>query len=130
HFTPTYTTEEFVRAIKRPRPILIMVKAGTPVDQVIDELTPRLDEGDILIDGGNSLFTDTQRRCRELEAKGIRYIGSGVSGGEEGALSGPSLMPGGSREAYEVIEPIFTRIAAQVDGVPCCTYIGPDGAGH
>jgi 6-phosphogluconate dehydrogenase len=130
NITPTTTIEEFVSALKRPRMIMIMIKAGNPVDQVIGEVMPLLEKGDVLIDGGNSLFTDTQRRCKQIEAKGIHYIGCGVSGGEEGALKGPSLMPGGSREGYDIIAPIFTRIAAQVDGEPCCRYMGPDGAGH
>ena len=107
-----------------------MVKAGKPVDDVIDELVPLLDAGDIVIDGGNSLFTDTNRRFETLKAKNLRFIGMGVSGGEEGALEGPSMMPGGEREAYGRIEPMVTRMAAQVDGTPCCTYIGPAGAGH
>jgi 6-phosphogluconate dehydrogenase len=128
--TPTRSIQEFVAAIARPRSILIMVKAGQPVDTVIAEVEPFLDAGDILIDGGNSLFADTQRRTRELEAKGFRYLGIGVSGGEEGALHGPSIMPGGTREAYAHVERILTTIAAHVDGSPCCTYIGPDGAGH
>ncbi|MBV9009697.1 MAG: NADP-dependent phosphogluconate dehydrogenase [Verrucomicrobia bacterium] len=130
NITPTKTIEEFIGALKRPRKAMMMIKAGSPVDQVIGEVLPLLEEGDVLIDGGNSLFTDTQRRCKEVEARGIHYIGCGVSGGEEGALKGPSLMPGGSREGYDIIAPIFTRIAAQVDGEPCCMYIGPDGAGH
>ncbi len=130
NITPSRTIEEFLSALQRPRKIMIMIKAGNPVDQVIAEVVPLLEKGDLLIDGGNSLFTDTQRRFKELEVKGIRYIGCGVSGGEEGALKGPSLMPGGSREAYEMIAPIFTKIAAQVDGEPCCRYMGPDGAGH
>lgn len=120
----------FTRSIVRPRPIIIMVKAGKPVDDVIEELLPHLDEGDIIIDGGNSLFTDTSRRFHALKEKGIRFVGMGVSGGEEGALEGPSMMPGGEREAYARIEPIVTRMAAQVDGTPCCTFIGPEGAGH
>jgi 6-phosphogluconate dehydrogenase len=120
----------FVASIKRPRAILMMVKAGKPVDDVIAELLPHLDRGDILIDGGNSYFADTRRRTQEIEAKGFRYIGTGVSGGEEGALLGPSIMPGGTEEAYRLIEPVLTQIAAQVDGRPCCTYIGADGAGH
>nr|MDQ2687198.1 NADP-dependent phosphogluconate dehydrogenase [Armatimonadota bacterium] len=124
------TTEEFVNALATPRAIMIMVKAGQPVDDVIDELKPLLDKGDLLIDGGNSLFTDTERRVKALEAEGFRFLGTGVSGGEEGALNGPSIMPGGSREAYHLVEPIFTKIAAQVDGTPCCTYIGDGGAGH
>ncbi|MEY2439206.1 MAG: 6-phosphogluconate dehydrogenase [Verrucomicrobiota bacterium] len=124
------TMEEFVAALKQPRKAMIMVKAGAPVDAVIGQLTPLLSKGDVIIDGGNSLFTDTQRRCKELEAKGIHFVGMGVSGGEEGALKGPSLMPGGSRESWEIIAPIFRKIAAQVDGEPCCRYMGPDGAGH
>ncbi len=127
---PTTTMEEFVGALSRPRKAMIMVKAGAPVDAVIGQLAPLLDKGDVIIDGGNSLFTDTQRRGRELEGKGIHFVGCGVSGGEEGALKGPSLMPGGSRESWNIIAPIFTKIAAQVDGEPCCRYMGPDGAGH
>jgi 6-phosphogluconate dehydrogenase len=128
--TPTRTLEEFVGVLKRPRKAMIMVKAGPPVDSVINQLAPLMEKGDVIIDGGNSLFTDTQRRCKELEAKGIHFVGMGVSGGEEGALKGPSLMPGGSRESWEIIAPIFRKIAAQVDGEPCCRYMGPDGAGH
>src|SRR5438094_989980 len=128
--TPTKTIEELVGALKRPRKVMMMIKAGKPVDQVIGEVAPLLEKGDVLIDGGNSLFTDTQRRFRNLEGKGIHYIGCGVSGGEEGALKGPSLMPGGSRESWEIIAPIFRKIAAQVDGEPCCRYMGPNGAGH
>src|SRR5947209_6316322 len=127
---PARTLEDFVRALKRPRKAMIMIKAGKPVDQVIAELVPLLERGDIIIDGGNSLFTDTQRRCKELEGQGIHFIGCGVSGGEEVALKCPSLMPGGSREGYEIIAPILRKIAAQVDGEPCCRYMGPDGAGH
>ena len=107
-----------------------MVKAGPPVDEVIDELTPHLDPNDIIIDGGNSLFTDTARRYKTCEARNLRYVGMGVSGGEEGALEGPSMMPGGDRAAYDRIAPILTKMAALVDGTPCCTYIGPEGAGH
>ncbi len=125
-----YTLEEFVAALERPRKILIMVKAGAPVDAVIDQLKPMLDEGDIIMDGGNSLYEDTERRTRELEPQGFRFIGMGVSGGEEGALNGPSLMPGGTKSSYQYLEPIFTKIAAQVDDGPCVTYIGPGGAGH
>src|SRR5204863_1153854 len=128
--TPTSTIEEFIGALKRPRKVMMMIKAGKPVDQAISEVIPLLEKGDVLIDGGNSLFTDTQRRFHDLEGKGIHYVGCGVSGGEEGALKGPSLMPGGSRESYELIAPIFRKIAAQVDGEPCCRYMGPDGAGH
>ena len=127
---PTKTMEEFVGALKRPRKAQIMVKAGAPVDAVIGQLTPLFEKGDVIIDGGNSLFTDTQRRCKELEGKGIHFVGMGVSGGEEGALKGPSLMPGGPRESWEIIAPIYRKIAAQVDGEPCCRYMGPDGAGH
>src|SRR6201987_3496950 len=128
--TPTSTIEEFISALKRPRKAMMMIKAGKPVDQVISEIVPLLEKGDVLIDGGNSLFTDTQRRFHDLEGKGIHFVGCGVSGGEEGALKGPSLMPGGSRESWEMIAPIFRKIAAQVDGEPCCRYMGPDGAGH
>jgi 6-phosphogluconate dehydrogenase len=127
---PTRTIDEFVGALKKPRIAMMMVKAGPPVDAVINELVPLLEKGDIVIDGGNSLFTDTQRRGKELAGKGIHFVGMGVSGGEEGALKGPSLMPGGSRESWEIIAPIFRKIAAQVDGEPCCRYMGPDGAGH
>jgi len=127
---PTRTVGEFVGAVKKPRKAMIMVKAGAPVDAVIGQLAPLLEKGDVIIDGGNSLFTDTQRRGKELENRGIHFVGCGVSGGEEGALKGPSLMPGGSRESWEIIAPIFRKIAAQVDGEPCCRYMGPDGAGH
>ena len=127
---PTRTVEEFIGAVKKPRKAMIMVKAGAPVDAVIGQLAPLLEKGDVIIDGGNSLFTDTQRRGKELENRGIHFVGCGVSGGEEGALKGPSLMPGGSRESWEIIAPIFRKIAAQVDGEPCCRYMGPDGAGH
>ena len=127
---PTRTIEELLGALKTPRKVMMMIKAGKPVDMVIGEVAPLLEKGDVLIDGGNSLFTDTQRRCKDLEGKGIHYVGMGVSGGEEGALKGPSLMPGGSRDSWEIIAPIFRKIAAQVDGEPCCRYMGPDGAGH
>jgi 6-phosphogluconate dehydrogenase len=130
HITPTHSIEEFVKSLDRPRKIMIMVKAGAPVDATIDQLSPYLEEGDMIIDGGNSLFTDTDRRVADLESKGLRFIGMGVSGGEEGALNGPSMMPGGSKAAYAEIEPIVTKIAAQVDDGPCVTYIGPGGAGH
>ena len=124
------TIEQFVSALRRPRRIMLMVKAGDPVDANIKALVPLLEKGDMIIDGGNSFFKDTMRRGRALARKGILYIGTGVSGGEEGALKGPSIMPGGQREAYDLVEPILTKIAAQVDDGPCCTYIGPDGAGH
>jgi 6-phosphogluconate dehydrogenase len=127
---PTRRLDEFVAALKKPRIAMMMVKAGAPVDMVINQLAPLLEKGDVIIDGGNSLFTDTQRRGQELEAKGIHFVGMGVSGGEEGALKGPSLMPGGSRESWDIIAPIFRKIAAQVDGEPCCRYMGPNGAGH
>jgi len=124
------TIEEFVASLERPRRVMLMVKAGEAVDGMIAQIAPHLEPGDILIDGGNSFFQDTIRRCKEAEAKGLLYIGTGVSGGEEGALKGPSLMPGGSRAAYDIIEPIFSKVAAQVDGKPCCIYIGDNGAGH
>jgi 6-phosphogluconate dehydrogenase len=127
---PTYTLEEFVSSLERPRKMLVMVKAGQPVDDTIDQLKPLLQPGDMIIDGGNSLYEDTDRRVADLEAAGLRFIGMGVSGGEEGALNGPSLMPGGTPEAYKEIEPIVRKIAAQVDDGPCVTYIGPKGAGH
>lgn len=125
-----FTPEELVASLERPRRILIMVKAGAPVDAVIQQLKPMLEPGDVLIDGGNSLYGDTVRRTEELEAVGLRFIGMGVSGGEEGALNGPSLMPGGTEAAYKDLSPILTKIAAQVDDGPCVTYIGPGGAGH
>src|SRR5216110_3795562 len=127
---PTRTMEEFVGALKKPRKAMIMVKAGAPVDAVIGQLAPLLEKGDVIVDGGNSLFTDTQRRGKELQDLGIHFVGMGVSGGEEGALKGPSLMPGGPRASWEIISPIYRKIAAQVDGEPCCRYMGPDGAGH
>ncbi|MEC5187483.1 6-phosphogluconate dehydrogenase [Geobacillus thermodenitrificans] len=126
----TYSIEEFVNALEKPRKILLMVKAGAPTDATIEQLKPYLEKGDILIDGGNTYFKDTQRRNEELAKLGIHFIGTGVSGGEEGALKGPSIMPGGQKEAHELVRPIFEAIAAKVDGEPCTTYIGPDGAGH
>jgi 6-phosphogluconate dehydrogenase len=129
-FTPTYSLEELVNSLKPPRAILIMVKAGAPVDEAIDALSPMLSPGDTLIDGGNSLFLDTRRRAAEADARGLGFLGSGVSGGEEGALKGPSLMPGGTRDSYARVEEMLKAISAKVDGEPCCTYIGPDGAGH
>ncbi len=129
-FFPAKELKAFVASIRPPRPIIIMVKAGAPVDQVIDELLPYLDKGDIVIDGGNSEYTDTNRRAATLKAKGFRFVGMGVSGGEEGALLGPSMMPGGEREAYARIEPIVKKMAAEVEDTPCVAYIGPEGAGH
>ena len=130
HITATKTVEEFVQSLSRPRKAMIMVKAGAAVDAVINELTPLLEEGDVIIDGGNSLYTDTQRRCKELAAKKLHFVGCGVSGGEEGALKGTSLMPGGPEDSWEIVKPIFTKIAAQGDGEAGCRYMGPDGAGH
>jgi 6-phosphogluconate dehydrogenase len=125
------SVEAWVGTLERPRVLMSMVKAGDPVDAVIGELVPHLDKGDIVIDGGNSFFRDTQRRHRALAEQGIRFMGVGVSGGEEGALRGPSIMPGGERDAYdEIAGGILEVIAAQVDGTPCCTYVGRDGAGH
>lgn len=126
----TYSIEDFVASIERPRKIMIMVKAGAPVDAVIEQLKPLLEPGDIIIDGGNSFHEDTARRSRELTSHDLNFVGMGVSGGEEGALNGPSLMPGGTVDAYKELEPILTKIAAQVDDGPCVTYIGPGGAGH
>ncbi len=125
-----YSIPDFVAALSRPRKIMLMVKAGQPVDDFIEQLLPHLEKGDLIIDGGNSNFHDTIRRNKMLSEKGILFIGTGVSGGEEGALKGPSIMPGGQAEAYALVEPIFRKIAAQVNGEPCCAYIGPDGAGH
>ncbi|MHA7579896.1 NADP-dependent phosphogluconate dehydrogenase [Paenibacillus vandeheii] len=130
NLTGTFSIEEFVASLESPRKILIMVQAGYATDATIEQLLPHLDEGDIIIDGGNAYFPDTQRRSKELEDKGIRFIGTGVSGGEEGALKGPAIMPGGQESAYKLVEPILTAISAKVGDDPCCTYIGPDGAGH
>ncbi len=129
-FTAAESTEDFVAALEKPRRIIVMVKAGAPVDGVIEELTPLLDEGDIIIDAGNSHFPDTKRRTEACAAKGLRFMGVGVSGGEEGALNGPSIMPGGDPAAYAEVEEVLTSIAANVDGTPCCVHVGPDGAGH
>ncbi|ALS21502.1 MULTISPECIES: NADP-dependent phosphogluconate dehydrogenase [Paenibacillus] len=126
----TYSIEEFVASLEKPRKILIMVQAGKATDDTINQLIPHLEQGDIIIDGGNAFFPDTQRRNKELQAHGLRFIGTGVSGGEEGALKGPAIMPGGQKDAYELVAPILTAISAKVNGDPCCTYIGPDGAGH
>lgn len=124
------TLEEFVNSLASPRKMMIMVKAGRAVDAVIEQLIPLLDEGDLIIDGGNSHFPDTERRSGELEAIGLRYLGVGVSGGEEGALWGPSMMPGGQEDAYELVRPIYEPVAAVAEGEPCVAYLGPRGAGH
>lgn len=126
----THSIEEFVRSLKKPRRIILMVKAGQPVDEFIDLLVPHLEKGDIIIDGGNSLFTDTNRRVKSLKEKGIIFIGSGISGGEEGARNGPSIMPGGNSEGWPHVKPIFQGIAAKVEGEPCCDWVGDEGAGH
>ncbi|MGT0248658.1 NADP-dependent phosphogluconate dehydrogenase [Burkholderia pyrrocinia] len=132
NLVPTYTLEEFVASLETPRRILMMVKAGEATDATIASLKPLLEKGDVLIDGGNTHFTDTIRRNQELAQSGLHFIGTGVSGGEEGALRGPSIMPGGQRDAYDLVEPILKRIAAKApsDGEPCVAYMGPDGAGH
>ncbi|MEW9500312.1 NADP-dependent phosphogluconate dehydrogenase [Jeotgalibacillus marinus] len=126
----TYSLEEFVESLESPRKIMLMVKAGAATDATISSLLPLLDKGDILIDGGNTFYQDTIRRNKELSTHGIHFIGTGVSGGEEGALTGPSIMPGGQKEAYELVAPIFDEISAKVNGEACSTYIGSDGAGH
>lgn len=127
---PHYSIEEFVDSLEKPRRILLMVQAGEATDKTIASLTPHLDKGDILIDGGNTFYKDTIRRNRELSEQGFNFIGTGVSGGEEGALKGPSIMPGGQKEAYELVAPILTEIAAVAEGEACVAYMGPDGAGH
>ncbi|MBW3603822.1 MAG: NADP-dependent phosphogluconate dehydrogenase [Actinobacteria bacterium] len=124
------TIEELLDVVERPRTLLLMITAGAGTDAVIDDLTGRLDDGDIIIDGGNAHFEDTRRRERDLADRGLRFLGAGISGGEEGALHGPSIMPGGTAEAYGEVGDLLETIAAQVDGTPCCTYLGPDGAGH
>ena len=129
-FTPTTGQSEFVQALQRPRRLLIMVNAGAPTDAVIDEFAPLLEPGDMLIDGGNAHFRDTRRREAKLKEQNLHFVGMGVSGGEEGALHGPSIMPGGSAESYQALGPMLETISAHVDGTPCCTHIGPDGAGH
>jgi 6-phosphogluconate dehydrogenase len=129
-FIPAESMADFVASLSRPRAIIVMVKAGEPTDAVIDELAPLLSEGDIVVDCGNAHFLDTRRREESLRERGLHFVGCGVSGGEEGALLGPSIMPGGSPESYAKLGPIFESIAAQVDGTPCCVHVGPDGAGH
>jgi 6-phosphogluconate dehydrogenase len=127
----SYTLADFVNSLEKPRRIVMMIKAGKPTDAVIAQLLPLLDKGDVLIDGGNTFFEDTMRRNAELDKSGINFIGMGVSGGELGALEGPSLMPGGQKEAYDLVAPILEQISAKAkDGAPCVTYIGPNGAGH
>ncbi|MBT2716497.1 decarboxylating NADP(+)-dependent phosphogluconate dehydrogenase [Bacillus sp. ISL-57] len=127
---PYYEIQEFVQSLETPRKIFLMVTAGKAIDSVITSLLPHLDSGDIIMDGGNSHYEDTERRYDELKSKGFSYVGIGISGGEVGALKGPSIMPGGDKDAYEKVAPILTKIAAKVNDAPCCTYIGPKGAGH
>ena len=129
-FIATHTIAEFCRAIRRPRKVMILVKAGPAVDDLIEQLLPHLEAGDVIIDGGNTHFPDTIRRTKYVESKGLFYIGTGVSGGEEGALNGPSMMPGGSTAAWPLVKPIFQSICAKADGMPCCDWVGEDGAGH
>ncbi|OKH61547.1 6-phosphogluconate dehydrogenase [Mycobacterium sp. SWH-M1] len=129
-FVRSETIEEFLDALEKPRRVIIMVKAGDPTDAVINELADAMEEGDIIIDGGNALYTDTIRREKAIRERGLHFVGAGISGGEEGALNGPSIMPGGPAESYESLGPLLEEISAHVDGVPCCTHIGPDGAGH
>ncbi|NDJ87692.1 NADP-dependent phosphogluconate dehydrogenase [Mycolicibacter kumamotonensis] len=129
-FVRSESIPEFLAALEKPRRVLIMVKAGDPTDAVINELADAMEPGDIIIDGGNALYTDTIRREKAMAARGLHFVGAGISGGEEGALNGPSIMPGGPKESYESLGPLLEEISAHVDGVPCCTHIGPDGAGH
>jgi len=129
-FVRSATIEEFLAALEKPRRVLIMVKAGDPTDAVINELADAMEQGDIIIDGGNALYTDTIRREKAMRERGLHFVGAGISGGEEGALNGPSIMPGGPAESYKTLGPLLEEISAHVDGVPCCTHIGPDGAGH
>ena len=129
-FAPLHELADFVASLERPRRVILMVKAGGPTDATIDALVPLLEKGDIVVDGGNSFFQDTRRREQRLRDLGLHFVGAGISGGEVGALEGPSIMPGGSPESYEALGPILERIAADVNGEPCCTYIGADGAGH
>ena len=129
-FIATHTIAEFCRVIRRPRKVMMLVKAGPAVDDLIEQLLPHLEAGDVIIDGGNTHFPDTIRRTKYVESKGLFYIGTGVSGGEEGALNGPSMMPGGSTAAWPLVKPIFQSICAKADGMPCCDWVGEDGAGH
>ena len=130
NFVRSETIEEFLAALQRPRRVLIMVKAGEATDAVINELADAMEPGDIIIDGGNALYTDTIRREKAMRDRGLHFVGAGISGGEEGALNGPSIMPGGPKQSYESLGPLLEEISAHVDGVPCCAHIGPDGAGH
>ena len=130
NLTPFYDLNGLIASLSRPRKVMLMIQAGKPVDAVIEQLIPLLEQGDIILDGGNSFFEDTRRRTKMLEAQGIHYLGVGISGGEEGARFGPSIMPGGSRDAYEPVRPILEAIAAKAMDEPCCAYIGPEGAGH
>ncbi|MBB3036310.1 NADP-dependent phosphogluconate dehydrogenase [Hoyosella altamirensis] len=130
NFVPSASITEFVASLKRPRRALIMVQAGAATDAVIEQLADAMEPGDIIIDGGNALYTDTQRREKALRERGLHFVGAGISGGEEGALNGPSIMPGGSAESYEYVGPLLESVAAVVEGAPCCTYIGTDGSGH
>ena len=129
-FVRADSLEDLIGALEKPRRVLIMVKAGDPTDAVISDLAALMEPGDIIIDGGNALYTDTRRREAEMREQDLHFVGAGVSGGEEGALNGPSIMPGGSKEAYKALGPLLESIAAHVDGTPCCTHVGPDGAGH
>ena len=129
-FVPAQSAQEFVQALERPRRLVIMVNAGPATDAVIEEFAPLLEAGDMIVDGGNAHFKDTRRREAALREQGLHFVGMGVSGGEEGALNGPSIMPGGSEESYQALGPMLETISAHVDGTPCCTHIGPDGAGH
>ena len=130
-FTPTRSIAELAESVARPRKIMMMVKAGSAVDELIGQLLPHLNRGDVIIDGGNSSFIDTDRRVKELADKGIYFVGTGISGGEEGALNGPSIMPGGAPQAWPLVKDILQSIAAKLpDGTPCCAWIGPGGAGH
>lgn len=129
-FLPFHDLANFVASLERPRRVVMMVKAGCGTDAVIKEITPLLQPGDVLVDGGNAYFGDTRRREEEIRPTGIHYVGTGISGGEVGALEGPSIMPGGSKESYEIIGPVLEKISAHVDGEPCCAWMGTDGAGH
>ncbi|MQA07000.1 MAG: NADP-dependent phosphogluconate dehydrogenase [Pseudonocardiaceae bacterium] len=129
-FIPAYSAKEFVESLERPRQVVVMVQAGAPTDAVLDEFAGLLDDGDVLVDAGNAHFADTRRREAALRERGLHFVGTGVSGGEEGALHGPSIMPGGSKESYESLGPLLEDISAKVNGDPCCAHIGPDGAGH